>query len=298
MQILVSNQPEIQSLPKREIVLNTNALQDLMKKFENDGSFSWESCEEIWNDYFNQDKVKIREEAADNLHKELKNIQEVHSIRVRAKEGLSLIRKIIEKKGSNTLKYEDLNADNYDKLITDLIGARLLIRYKHQWLDVHKRLRELFDRSRDRYMEKPRDYVEFYIDDCTARSFVEKPVVYIRKGDNTSIYDDETDIKIEESKQGYRSIHYVVKYNNQYVEIQVRTIFEEAWSECDHDFVYKEPEGVRKILQKRTSDMLSSIAHQGDELSSFMFDVNAGRLLNLPDGCDVASCQSVAKIQV
>lgn len=77
----------------------------------------------------------------------------------------------------------------------------------------------------------------------------------------------------------------------------MRTIFEEAWSECNHDFVYKRPAGVRNELQKRASDMLSSISHQGDELSSFMFDVNAGDLLNLPDGCDVELCKSVAKMQ-
>lgn len=175
----MTKQPEIQPLPKREIFLNTNELEKSMKELENNGLFSWKSCEEIWSDYFNQDKVKIRDKTVDNLHKELKSIKEVHSIRVRTKNGLSLLRKIIEKKSSNILKYEDLNADNYDKLITDLIGARLLIRYKHQWLDVHRRLCELFDISRSRYVEKPHDYEKFYINSRSKRSFVEKPVVYI-----------------------------------------------------------------------------------------------------------------------
>ena len=36
----------------------------------------------------------------------------------------------------------------------------------------------------------------------------------------------------------YRSLHYIIKYKGYYVEIQGRTLFEEGWSEIDHDIVY------------------------------------------------------------
>jgi ppGpp synthetase/RelA/SpoT-type nucleotidyltranferase len=256
----------------------------MMHAFEETKMFSWDTCEAIWNAYTAHEQTKERTAVADSFLKELQRIDAAHSIRIRTKDSLSLIRKVISKQSTDILKYGNINAENYYKIITDLIGARLIIRYKHQWLDTHNKLIELFDKNRIRYIEE--DYVTAYIDDKTKkrRSFVEAPVAYIKKGDDDSLYmkDGKHLLHVEETKRGYRSIHYVIKYKNQYIEVQVRTIFEEAWSECDHDFVYKEQEGLRKIMQQNISGILSNIAHQGDELSSFMYNVAQGKFLSLP----------------
>ncbi|MFR4710097.1 MAG: hypothetical protein ACLUAL_00025 [Blautia wexlerae] len=33
-------------------------------------------------------------------------------------------------------------------------------------------------------------------------------------------------------------MHYIIKYHGVYIEIQVRTLFEEGWGEIDHYMVY------------------------------------------------------------
>lgn len=63
----------------------------------------------------------------------------------------------------------------------------------------------------------------------------ERPKVYKRSGDS-KIYDE----RLIDIKAGgiYRSLHYIIKYKGYYVEVQGRTLFEEGWSEIDHDIVY------------------------------------------------------------
>ena len=57
-----------------------------------------------------------------------------------------------------------------------------------------------------------------------------------RHGLDSRIYDENlVDMK---SDGIYRSLHYMIKYDGYYVEIQARTLFEEGWSEVNHDIVY------------------------------------------------------------
>ena len=66
------------------------------------------------------------------------------------------------------------------------------------------------------------------------------PVANIRKGDDQSLIKrlQKSGCEINEHPFGYRSIHYIVESSPSkrrcFAEIQVRTIFEEGWSEIDH----------------------------------------------------------------
>jgi ppGpp synthetase/RelA/SpoT-type nucleotidyltranferase len=57
------------------------------------------------------------------------------------------------------------------------------------------------------------------------------------------------------------------KYKGYYVEIQGRTLFEEGWSEIDHDIVYKEAEDD-EMLQDY-SKLLNRLSGLADEMSSY-----------------------------
>ena len=59
---------------------------------------------------------------------------------------------------------------------------------------------------------------------------------YIKRSGSSKIYDE----RLIDIKAGgiYRSLHYIIKYKGYYVEVQGRTLFEEGWSEIDHDIVY------------------------------------------------------------
>ena len=89
---------------------------------------------------------------------------------------------------------------------------------------------------------------------------------YILSVDNlTKIYDD-TEIEIK-SGGIYRSLHYIIKYKGYYVEIQGRTLFEEGWSEIDHDIVY--PYYQDDEMLNDFSKLLNRLSGMADEMSSY-----------------------------
>lgn len=70
------------------------------------------------------------------------SLKEIYSARYRVKTVESLLTKYVKKKALlpkepgndyNIEKYRPMNGKNYHKIITDLIGIRILIRYQKQW---------------------------------------------------------------------------------------------------------------------------------------------------------------------
>ena len=75
-------------------------------------------------------------------------------------------------------------------------------------------------------------------------------------------------LRIEILSDGiYRSLHYIVKYKGQYIEIQGRTLFEEGWGEVDHDIVYKNAEEDEML--RDYSRLLNRLSGLADEMSSY-----------------------------
>lgn len=114
----------------------------------------------------------------------------------------------------------------------------------------------------------PRLYVRDRIQDFDGDSrhyyIAERPKVYRRNGDSR-IYDEDL---IEIRSDGiYRSLHYIIKYKGYYVEIQGRTLFEEGWSEIDHDIVY--PYFKDDEMLKDFSTLLNRLSGMADEMSSY-----------------------------
>ena len=108
----------------------------------------------------------------------------------------------------------------------------------------------------DRLRDFDEDEAHFYI--------AERPKVYKRSGDS-KIYDEKLiDIRADGI---YRSLHYIIKYKGYYVEIQGRTLFEEGWSEVDHDIVY--PYFQDDVDLKDFSGLLNRLSGMADEMSSY-----------------------------
>jgi GTP pyrophosphokinase len=171
----------------------------------------------------------------------------VHSINYRIKKEEHLVEKIIRKTIQNPSRI--INPDNYKLEITDLIGIRAIHLFKEDWIHIHNYLKETWD-------------------------FIEQPIAYIRNGDSQRILDyyKDNNCRVEEHPYGYRSVHYVLKTiyqgNEYFVEIQVRTIFEEAWGEIDHAIRY--PYHADKELLFRLSSILNRIAGSADELGTYI----------------------------
>ncbi|HBT5248766.1 TPA: RelA/SpoT domain-containing protein [Klebsiella variicola] len=195
-----------------EVFLDNN---HLTKEQFHKANFPWEELKEIGLAHYNN--IPALSETAGLISSILQQGENVHSVRWRIKDPEHLMSKIIRKRNENEVseKYISITKDNYTDAITDLIGIRVLHLFKEDWKTIHE-----------------------YLD--SKWEFQEAPIVYIRNGDTHDVNIAGSIEKVHPA--GYRSVHYIISTrllkNNIYSEIQVRTIFEEAWSEIDHHVRY------------------------------------------------------------
>lgn len=211
----------------------------------NKTSLIWEDLMTIYNDFI---KVRDELEPAANLISEcLRKVVNIHSVKQRVKDPEHLVEKIIRKKIEKP--ETNITIENYTKEITDLIGIRALHLFKDEWEGIHDYITEMWD-------------------------LAEKPKANIRKGDADSITDSFKDrgCEIKFHKFGYRSVHYLIEvkpYKKTYIaEIQVRTIFEEGWSEIDHKIRY--PYDINNPILAQYLVVFNRLAGSADEMGSFV----------------------------
>jgi putative GTP pyrophosphokinase len=184
----------------------------------------------------------------------LQGIPAVHSVKVRLKSQEGLIAKIIRKRIEDAERI--ITIENYRREITDLVGARALHLLKDQWKPVSDYIRANWEAH-------------------------EAPVAYHRRGDPGEVIAafNSADLVPQEHQAGYRSIHHVIKCSPtklvHLVEIQVRSLMEEAWSEIDHRVRYP-----RKSDDKELDAFLmlfNSVAGTADLMGTFLMNLR-GRL--------------------
>ena len=145
--------------------------------------------------------------------------------------------------------------------MTDLIGIRVFFLYREDWIHFHNYITHVFENDPKLYVV---DRIADFDEDPRHYYIAERPKVYRRNGDSR-IYDEDL---IEIRSDGiYRSLHYIIKYKGYYVEIQGRTLFEEGWSEIDHDIVY--PYFTDDEMLKDFSTLLNRLSGMADEMSSY-----------------------------
>lgn len=182
----------------------------------------------------------------------------VHSVRWRIKDPDHLVAKIIRKKSERSEKYENIGVDNYHTIITDLIGVRVLHLFKHEYEGI-----DLAIRAKWNLHETP-------------------PIHYIRTGDTTPQNFKKELFDEKPHPAGYRSIHYVLKtqptIRECLVEVQVRTIFEEGWSEIDHKIRY--PNFSDNALVNYFLTIFNRMAGSADEMGTFVKELSVAFALN------------------
>lgn len=202
---------------------------------------TWGGLSEIIEDFKKYENE--HNDIASKYVDELRGCQYVHSLNYRVKDCEHLAEKIIRKSAKLNEKGIILNADNYREHITDLIGIRIILMFKEDWTQVHEFIMEKYESQ-----------------------LYEKPFAYVRKGDDISLYEGKIEIKDDKS---YRSVHYVVKSEvESCIEIQVRTLAEEAWGEMDHSLRY--PYNISNIMMNNYMDLVSRLAGMMDEMGTFV----------------------------
>ena len=185
----------------------------------------------------------------------------IHSYRYRTKDPEHLLEKILRKQRENPEKFAGIDHTNFHKFITDLIGIRVFFLYREDWIHFHKYITSRFENNPELYVV---DRLADFDEDADHYYIAERPKVYKRAGDS-KIYDEN---EIEIITGGiYRSLHYIIKYRGYYVEIQGRTLFEEGWSEIDHDIVY--PHNQDDEMLTDFSGLLKRMSGIADEMSSY-----------------------------
>lgn len=223
---------------------------------------TWEELSLIEDNYGSLEKT-LREISKSFIDEYLYDIDRagIHSYRYRTKNAEHLLEKIVRKRKENPEKFKELNHTNYYRYVTDLIGIRVFFLYREDWVHFHRYITETFENDPENYIK---DRLNDFDEDAGHYYIAERPRAYKRAGDS-KIYDDD---QIEIIKDGiYRSLHYIIKYKGQYIEIQGRTLFEEGWSEIDHDIVYKETQDD-EMLQDY-SKLLNRLSGLADEMSSY-----------------------------
>ncbi|NQT96930.1 MAG: hypothetical protein HQ562_04240 [Candidatus Marinimicrobia bacterium] len=203
----------------------------------------WQHLAAIFDDHTSH--ISKFNDTAKYIAERIRTFKSVHSVRYRIKSASSLIRKIIRKNHDDS---KGININNYKLLITDLVGVRALHLYKDEWININVPILSEWD-------------------------IFEKPTAYYRKGDDEEWIKTFTDngCYAKEHKRKYRSVHYIVKTSASketiLSEIQVRTIFEEGWSEIDHRINYpvEAPDTIKFFL-----GIFNRFAGSADEMGSFI----------------------------
>jgi ppGpp synthetase/RelA/SpoT-type nucleotidyltranferase len=172
----------------------------------------------------------------------------VHSVRWRVKDTFSLIKKILRKnlEVHRKTKWETISSENYRSVVSDLIGVRALHLLKEECIEVDKQIRDTWN-----------------LQDTT---------IFKRDGDTKLTEIIERGATEELHSAGYRSIHYGITYQPEkepiLVEVQVRTIFQEAWSEIDHKIRY--PDFSENELLKYFLSVFNGLSGTADDMGSFV----------------------------
>ncbi len=231
---------------------------------------SWEELCSIYEDFETKKSDKYEKIRENFYNSYLKNIDrgkedvKVHSICSRVKDSEHLIAKIVRKKQENQRKYGKLDKNNYEKFITDLIGIRCLVLFKSDWQSFHQYIVSKFEDNAKYYIK---DSIQDFDDNENHFYIAEKPKVHIRNGDPRDIYDEMLSPDSIIDGKVYRSVHYIIKYEGVYLEIQVRTLFEEGWGEIDHTVVY--PYYQDDEILKGYTELLNRLSGLADEMGSF-----------------------------
>ena len=184
---------------------------------------------------------------ANYILQRLQQVPSVHSLRVRIKDPEHLVAKIIRKKRDDPDRNFDLQT--YQAEVTDLIGLRAIHLFKAEWSEIH----------------------EFV---CNTWDIHGTPIANVREGDPPVLLNDfkAAGCEVKVHDKGYRSIHYILKSQPEkrayLAELQVRTIFEEGWSEIDHRVRY--PRHSDNVLLAEILGVLNRLSGSADEMGTFI----------------------------
>ena len=210
-------------------------------------NIEWHILDAIASDY--KDSYQALQSVAEQVSSRIRTFDGVHSVRWRIKDTLHLLKKIVRKRAETEPKDKWVNIDssNYLSIVTDLIGVRALHLFRDECLTIDDEIRKTWN-------------------------LAEPVLIFKRDGDRIQPEMVERGGQETVHEAGYRSIHYIAQTQPEktefLVEIQVRTIFQEGWSEIDHRVKY--PDYSDNPQLAIFLGVFNGLAGSADEMGSFV----------------------------
>lgn len=275
-----------ESLLNEKKLTNYVKEMDALDKVNKSGMSIEEICHKIYENHQEPSNQEFRDLREDFLNT-IEDWKCVHLLSSRIKTVDSLLAKVIVKRheqlGDKDKPYYRIDGSNYKELITDIVGVRLIINYRGFWKEIHEQMIQMFPYSD---IEKYSSVKTLPHPENGENLLAEIPKAYYAEGDDISGYEELGDlIEPKQHEMGYRSIHYVVSYKGTYMEIQVRTIYDEAWSDCDHNYVYKKDEKNSNSALCEMSKILCQMTNVSSDIGDSMRDIFCeDKITDLKDG--------------
>ena len=244
----------------RELMINGKTEKAFLTAYQHDYNsveevgLDWASLVDLHNHYINNVQGTLNL-IAQQVAQKLMAIKGAYIVKYRVKDPEHIIDKIIRKAKGGRI----ITKDNFLDEIDDFVGLRILHLFKDNWEEI--------------YQEVAKEYAA-----------KETPVVYHRIGDDLNFLKRCEYLKLErkEHPAAYRSIHYValvpVLSTTFKCEIQIRTVFEDAWSEIDHLVRY--PNNTGNELLNSYLMVFNRLAGCADEMGTFLMAMKS-RLANM-----------------
>ncbi len=201
------------------------------------------------------------QDIAEHFARVLNYCPEINSVKWRVKDPSGLIKKIIRKKKEvdGNPKYKNIDVNNYKNIVTDLVGLRAIFLFKEHWSIVD-------------------DYIFDNLNVCSDNPIT----IYHANDDDLSIFDESSlskkreelnyTYKLEQKTSRYKSIHYILreqKPSGCKIELQTRSILDEAWAEIDHFVRY--PHNMDNSELVRKMSVLNGQISACEELASHSY---------------------------
>ena len=196
----------------------------------------------------------------------------IYHVSARIKEPGRLARKIVNRIYKKRNHYYDINIENYYKIVTDLLGVKLVHCFPDGWVQIDDLLYKLFYQGEDKYITS---YCEEYTDEPEVPFWVEKPIVYYSPDTDISMYKKQEQKRGEELyryelTRAYKAVHYIINFEGVYTEIQVKAMSDDLWGIVDHDLVYKQEVSALKDELQDAADILHNLLSASDALCMYM----------------------------
>ncbi len=178
----------------------------------------------------------------------------IHSVRFRMKDPEHLAEKIRRKSEEKKITIDE---KNLFQVITDLAGVRVIHLHMDQFPQIH-----------DRIIKRIEMYKQF---------LWEEPMAYTWDPDNFKLFEN-NNVKVKKKESSYTSVHYTVRpFDGSFIscEIQVRTLFEEAWGEIEHAINYPHPTDNTPCLEQIA--VLAKLVGAGTRLADSIFRTHNAR---------------------